>query len=348
MPVQMRDVALLARVSKTTVSHVLNNTRFVAPETRQRVLDAVQKLKYYVHAHARRLASGSSDFFGILISDILNPFFPEVIKGFETAVVDSGFDILLCTTGYDPGRTKAAARKMIENNVWGVAVLTTQAGVEIAEELAACQIPAVFVDLGVRKPYVSDIRHQYSQGAGQAVNHLYQLGHRDFGFIAGPGMLRSASLYRQALEDALKEKGLSWRVVLQGGGRMDGGATAVHTQLTHHSLPTALICCNDLTAIGAMTALREDGIRIPDEVSVVGSDDLILSGLACPPLTTVRLERERLGKLAFEVLERMVRSQRRRGLEFELETNLVVRQSTGTYRKKVKPHNRGILVSSDS
>src|SRR5215831_11858523 len=126
MPSKMKDVAERSGVSVTTVSHVVNKTRHVAQETRQRVLQAMGELNYYKNAHARRLVRGKSDFFGLIISDIENPFFPELIKSFETAAWEQGIDILLCTTHYQPDRNQAALRKMIENKVAGVAVMTSR------------------------------------------------------------------------------------------------------------------------------------------------------------------------------------------------------------------------------
>ena len=128
MTSRMKDVAERAGVSVTTVSHVVNKTRQVAPETRRRVLEVIRDTNFYKNVHARRLARGGSDFFGLIVSDIGNPFFPEIIKSFETAALDRGFDLLLCNTNYDPHRTQAAVRKMIENKVRGVAVMTSELG----------------------------------------------------------------------------------------------------------------------------------------------------------------------------------------------------------------------------
>lgn len=128
MPSRMRDVAKQAGVSVATVSHVLNNTRPVFAATRGRVLEAIRELNYFPNAHARRLARGGSDFFGLIISDIEKPFFPEIIKSFETAALERGFDVLLYATNYNPERARAAVRKMIENKVRGVAVMTSHAG----------------------------------------------------------------------------------------------------------------------------------------------------------------------------------------------------------------------------
>lgn len=325
----MEDVAKQAGVSVTTVSHVINSTRLVAPETRQRVLEAIRQLNYYKDAHARRLARGHSGFLGLIVSDIGNPFFPEIIKSFETAALAKGLDLLLCNTHYDPVRTEAAVRKMIENKVRGVAVMTSEWGAALVRDLAAHQVAMIFLDLGTVGRQKSNIRVDYSQGIYQAIDHLHCLGHKEIAFIAGPQTLRSAVTRRKAFTDVLNQWGLPSHRTLEGNHKVDGGTRAVQALLAGRPLPTAILCSNDLTAIGALKALAEAGVHVPEDVSVVGFDDISFACLAHPPLTTVNLSRERLGKLAFEGLMKMLRSKRQEGAEYVVETRLVIRQSTG-------------------
>ena len=142
------DVARQAGVSKSTVSRVLNESSSVDPETRRRVLEIARKLNYYRNATAQRLARGGrSDFFGLLISDVENPVFPEVVKSFETAAAAKEYNLFLCATNYDPARTNAAVRKMIENGVRGVAIMTSSVTEDLAQQLAARQIAVVVIDL---------------------------------------------------------------------------------------------------------------------------------------------------------------------------------------------------------
>ncbi len=331
MPTRMLDVAKQAGVSVTTVSHVVNKTRRVAPETRRRVLEAIRELTFYKNAHARRLARGRSDFFGLIVSDLGNPFFPEMIKSFETAALEKGYDLLLCNTNYETQRTEAALRRMIENKARGVAVMTSEWGA-LAEELPAHQVAVVFLDLGQVGKYTSKIRVDYSQGIYQAIDHLHKLGHQDFAFIAGPQALRSAVIRRRAFVEALSQVGLPSHRTLEGNHRVEGGRLAAQKLLAEPPLPTAILCSNDLTAIGTMQALSEAGVRVPEEVSLVGFDDIDFARLAQPTLTTINLSRDRLGRLAFEALQTILRSRRRQGAEYVLETQLVIRQSTGPAR----------------
>lgn len=324
----IKDVARRAGVSVATVSHVLNKTRYVAPETQQRVIQVVQELKYYKNAHARRLARGHSDFFGLIISDIENPFFPELIKSFETEAAKQGLDLLLCATNYDAHRTQAIVRMMIENMVRGVAVMTVSVAPAIAAELKAAHIPAVFLSLGLVQPYLSNIRVDYTTGTAQAIEYLCGLGHRSFSLIAGPQDRPSSLMYQDAFTQALKQRHLSADQIIVGNNTVEGAAEAVRRLLTQSNLPTAILCSNDLTAIGAILTLQEAGLQVPKDVSVVGSDDIQFAHLWRPALTTIRLPRDTLGKLAFSALERMLHLKRRSGAEYVLETELIVRQST--------------------
>jgi len=329
---RMKDVAEQAGVSITTVSHVLNKTRYVSPETRKRVQQAIQQLRFYKDAHARRLASGRSDFFGLIVSDITNPFFPELIRGFESAALGRRFDTLLCDTNYDPRRTEASVRMMIENKVRGVAVMTSELAPHLAEDLIANHVAVVSLDLGTSGLYTANIRVNYARGIRQAIDHLHKLGHNDFVFISGPQSLRSAMVRREAFVSALGSYGLSSERTVEGNHKVDGGMAATRTLLTQGTPPTAILCSNDLTAIGAMAALREAGLRIPEDVSVVGFDDIYFANITTPPLTTVSLPRNRVGELAFEALRDILRTKKRLGREYVIETELVVRNSTARPR----------------
>ncbi|HEV2348301.1 MAG TPA: LacI family DNA-binding transcriptional regulator [Terriglobia bacterium] len=328
MALQMKDVARRAGVSVTTVSHVMNKTRFVSPQTRQRVLEVIRELNYHKDAHARRLAVGRSDFFGLIVSDIENPFFPEIVKSFESAALEAGFDLLLCNTNYDPKRIKGAVHKMIENKVRGVAIMTSELATELAEELTANQVAVVFLDLGRVGHYKSNVRVNYSVGIYQAIEHLLDLGHTDIGFIAGPPTLRSSVIRREAFVNALSRRGLPAHRMLEGNHKVDGGIAAAGNLLAHGPLPSALLCSNDLTAIGVMSALHEAGLRVPEDISVIGFDDIEFARIAYPPLTTVNLSRDQVGRLAFQALQNILKNKKRLGAEYVVETQLVIRKST--------------------
>jgi DNA-binding LacI/PurR family transcriptional regulator len=329
----MKDIAERVGVSITTVSHALNGTRPVAPETQRKIKEVIRELGFYKNVHARRLVRGRSDFLGLIVSDIGNPFFPEVIKSFESAALENGFDLLLCNTNYEPRRTESAVRKMIENKVRGVAVMTSEFEPDLAENLVASHVPVVFLDVGPVQSLTSNIRVDYSQGIFEAIGHLCELGHTEIAFIAGPQNLRSAVTRRRAFLDALEKIGLPSHRTLEGNHKVDGGTTAVRALLREHPLPTAILSSNDLTAIGAMRALHEAGVKVPEDVSVVGFDDIDFAQMAHPPLTTVSLPRDRLGSLAFHALHKLFGHKGAHGAEFVIETHLVKRESTAPVRQ---------------
>jgi DNA-binding LacI/PurR family transcriptional regulator len=329
VPYRIRDVAKQAGVSKSTVSRVLNDSSRVDADTRKRVLETARKLNYYRDASAHRLARGGrSDFFGLLISDVENPVFPEMIKSFETCAAAKGYNLFLCATNYDANRTESAVRKMIENGVRGVAIMTSSATEATALELASRQIAVLVVDLETTRKRISSITIDYAGGVREAADHLAQLGHNRVTFIAGPDERRSARRYRETVIRILHEKNLQVQQIVECDQTLEGGRAAIWKLSSAGTPPTALICINDLAAIGAMSALREMGVRVPGQVSVIGCEDIYMARFVNPPLTTVKLDRKCLGKMAFEILEKVSLSKKNHPTKATLQTHLIVRGST--------------------
>jgi DNA-binding LacI/PurR family transcriptional regulator len=328
----MREVAKRAGVSPATVSRVLNKTQYISTETKQRVLEVVRQLNYYKNVHARRLATGQSNLFGLVISEIANPYFPEVIRGFQAAAWDRGLDVLLCNTEYNQSRTTPVIRKLIESDVRGVAIMTSSVDQSMSSELIAAGVGVVFCNLGGAGKLVSNIAIDYQRGVSQAIAHVVELGHRRAAVIAGPHDNHTAITIKHALLAGLKARKLNTFPVLESNYRVDAGATAVRAILSQPEIPTVIFCGSDLIAMGAMSALEEAGVAIPEEVSVIGIDDIAFASLARPPLTTIAVPRERLGTIAFQALDKMLGLKRRRGADYYLETELVVRRSTAAAR----------------
>ncbi len=329
----MREVAKRAGVSPATVSRVLNKTHYISPQTEQRVLEVVRQLNYYKNVHARRLATGRSDLFGLVISEIANPYFPEIIRGFQAAAWDRGFDVLLFNTEYQPQRAESVMRKLIESDVRGVAIMTSSVDQSVTAELSAAGVGLVFCNLGPAAKLVSNISIDYQHGIAQAIEHVVALGHRRAAVIAGPGDNRTAITIKHALVAGLNQHKLSPFPVLDSNYHVDAGASAVQAILSQPEIPTIIFCGNDLIAMGAMNALEEAGVRVPEDVSVVGIDDISFAFLARPPLTTISVPRERLGTVAFEALDKILKLKRKRGDEYYLGTELVVRRSTAAARQ---------------
>src|SRR5258708_27506939 len=210
MVVQMKDVAERAGVSLSTVSFVLNKKRSqsISPETSKRVWAVAQELNYHVNVHARRLARRKSNFVGLIISEIANPFFPDVIRGFETAATNRGLELLLCNTEYQPERMEAAVNKMLGEGVRGVAIMTSTFSEEQLKALANRRIPVVLFSVGPNPPRARKIEIDFSKGMLQAIDHLVALGHKSFGVISAPLHISSAAQNPDAFLNLLAKRGL--------------------------------------------------------------------------------------------------------------------------------------------
>jgi len=334
MVYRMKDVALRAGVSPATVSRVLNNTHYIADDTRKRVLDVVQELNYFKNVHAKRLATGRSDLLGLVISEITNPYFPDVIRGFQGAAWDNGLDVLLLNTEYSDTRVRSVIRKLVESDVRGVAIMTSSIDRSEAVELTDAGIGVVFSNFCTADKLVSNISINYRKGISQAIDHVAALGHLRAAVIAGPEGNRTAANIKHALVGGLSKRGMKPSVVTSSNYRLDAGASAVQEILAAPEMPTVIFCGSDLIAMGAMNALQQAGLRVPEDVSIVGIDNLSFAFLTRPPLTTINVPREQLGVSAFRALEKMLQLKRHNGADYTLETELVIRRSTGQARTK--------------
>jgi DNA-binding LacI/PurR family transcriptional regulator len=329
----IKDIANEAGVSTATVSHVINKTRFVSDEVRARVLKAIELHHYYPNAHARSLASGSSRILGLVISDIANPFFPELVKSIEAAAFEHNYDVVLSNTNYEAERASHYVRRFIERKVAGVALMTSEMDKSLIEELARREVSVVFLDSGETGLHMSNLRVGYDEGIKQAILHLVELGHRNIAFISGPPHLHSAKrrleAFRQTMQCVLPG---APEQIFQGDFKIEGGTRAAAEILAVAKVPTAVIAANDLMAFGAISEFRRAGLNVPRDVSVVGFDDIAFSSLIEPALTTVNLPRRELGRLAVEALMITLASPTQHGVEFEIPTALVVRSSTAAAR----------------
>ncbi len=329
----IKAVAKRANVSTATVSRTINGSAKVSPETAERVRLAIEALNFYPDTNARALGSGRSNLYGLIISDITNPFFPELVKSFEDIAVSHGQEVLIANTNYDPERMKICVRRMLQRKVDGVAIMTSEMDDRLIEDFSRRNIPLVFLDTGTPAPGVSCVRIDYSAGIDAAVNHLIKLGHNRIAFISGPLGLASARMrYKAFMENTLRDHlDDDPNLIQEGNHRVDGGHDAMQRILASGVRPTAVLASNDLTAIGAMGAFADAGLRVPEDISVVGYDDIQLSAFTMPPLTTVRLPRAEIANAAFHALLHATQSDRStptRGEEHLVLPTLVIRKST--------------------
>jgi LacI family transcriptional regulator len=328
----IREIAKRAKVSTATVSRTINRVPSVDPQLAKRVWKVVEELGYYPNTQARALVSGKSRIFGLIVSEITNPFFPEIVQSFEDIAVQHNYEILLTSTVHDPKRMELAVRRMIERRVDGVAILTFGMEDSLIEDLRFRKVPLVFVDVGPHVAGVSNIRINYQHGIRQAVQHLAALRHVRIAFVTGPLHLKSALARKAAFEAAMQEIGLDIppEMIVVGDHKMEGGMQALVKLAGLRERPTAILCSNDMTAIGVMREAYEYGIVIPRDLSVVGFDDIRLAQFTTPPLTTVQMSQTLLAEYAFKALRSEVErgSPSPSGSEYELLTNLVLRGST--------------------
>ena len=282
----------------------MNGSANVSPKTAERVRRAIEALNFYPDTNARALGSGRSNLYGLIISDITNPFFPELVKSFEDIAVLHGQEVLIANTNYDPDRMKICVRRMLQRKVDGVAIMTSEMDDQLIEDFSRRHIPLVFLDTGTASPGISCVRIDYSAGIDAAMNHLIKLGHNRIAFISGPMRLSSARMRYKAFMESTARDHLddNPKLIEEANHRVDGGHAAMQRILTSGARPTAVLASNDLTAIGAMGAISEAGLRVPQDISVIGYDDIQLSAFTMPPLTTVSLPRAEIANAAFQAL----------------------------------------------
>jgi DNA-binding LacI/PurR family transcriptional regulator len=328
---RIKDVAREAGVSIATVSHVINNTRAVSDATRRRVMRAIEDCNYYPNVTARSLASGRSSTLGLLISDISNPFFPDLVKSIETVAFEKGYDVILSNTDYDAERTGNYVRRFIERKVAGVALMTSELDIGLIEELARFHVPVVFLDLGSAGVCMSNLVVDYEAGIEEAIGHLVSLGHSRIAYIGGPQRLRSAARRFEAFCDSMRRHlpDPQPQMIYEADFRLHGGRSAAREMLASTERPSAVIVANDMMALGAIEEFRERGIRVPEDISIVGFDDIAFAALSSPPLTTICLPRTELGREAVEALLATIEHPDQQGVEVRIPTHLVLRDSTG-------------------
>lgn len=330
MQITIHDVARAAGVSITTVSRALNGTGRISRITRNRVLHFAQDLGYQPNELARSLVAKSTQTIAVIVPDITNPFFPELIKGIETIASARGHLVLLCDSADDPMKAWADLAALRRKQVDGVIL----AGVRLdGDRLAAVTAgwPVVTVDREVQLPSASVVQSDHRTGATMATQHLLDLGHRRIAHLGGTPGLMVTEARRSGYVEALAHAGIDLddSLVVPSGFLEKDGYEAANELIRRDVDFTAVFAANDLSAIGALAALEEQGLRVPSEVSVVGFDDIRLSSYIRPRLTTVRQDIFQLGARAAEILIDQFTSDTAVGVLQEImPVDLVVREST--------------------
>lgn len=331
------DVARSAGVSKSTVSLVLSESPLVAEATRERVTHAMKALGYVYHRGAAQLRAASSDLVGMVISDLTNPFFAELAVGIEDALYKLGFTPILANTNENSERQAQVLRSLREHNVAGIIISPARGtdGWTFAQQWPK-SIPAVITMrriVGSPLPYVGPDNRR---GAREAVEHLLRLGYRRIGFIGGDRSMTTQQDRSDGWRDALNAAGRAAdeSLVFESAPTRDGGREAIERALAMPAPPQAVVCYNDIVAMGATHALAERGLTVGRDMAVVGFDDIAEASHNAPPLTTVSADTGEMGLRCAESLLGLIRGEDPNALSFAGGTRLVVRESCGAARRE--------------
>ncbi|EGR0741640.1 substrate-binding domain-containing protein [Vibrio cholerae] len=326
----MKDIARLAGVSTSTVSHVINKSRFVSDEIAERVNNAAQQLNYAPSALARSLKMNRTKTIGMLVTTSTNPFFGEVVKGVERSCYHQGYNLILCNTEGDNQRMKASINTLLQKRVDGLLLMcSTLEGERLDVFDRYPDIPVVVMDWGPILFASDKIQDNSLQGGYMAAKHLIECGHREIGCITGPLIRHQAQMRYEGYKRALAEAGIAinpdW--IVESDFECEGGYQAFEKLYQRGKLPSALFVSNDMMAMGVIQAASQRGLRVPDDLSLIGYDDVHIAKFMTPALTTIHQPKYRLGKAAVDTLLYRLENPDTTAQVVQLEPTLVVRNS---------------------
>jgi len=324
-----KEVARLAKVSTATVSRVVNNYPHINESTRKRVLKVMRQLNYQPNRVARRLRMKRTQTIGLIVADITNPYYAEMIQSIEEIAYTHQYGMLLSNTNEDPEKEKRYVDLLLNEQVAGIIISPVDEDYEFSELQLAQNTPVVAIDRRLRRMAVDTVLVKNEQGAREATEYLIRLGHRRIGLIAGPTRLTPARERQTGYEKALREHGLKVdKDLIKVGNfkQVSGYAQAVEL-LTMPNPPTAIFVTNNLMTLGALNAIHDKGFKIPDDISILGFDDLSWAPSLNPPLTAVAQPTYELGRNAAELLFRKISNRDGTPVEINLPPTLIVRKS---------------------
>ena len=324
----LEDVAQQAGVSTATVSRVVNNQGVVRKSTRIRVLKVIEELKYSPNLHARALA-GSIRMIGLVVSNLENPFFLDIFHHLEIAAHNQGYEVLIANTCYDRERLQSSVRMMLGRRPSGMAMIVSEMEEGLLDELLERKIRTVVYDVSPPRPGITTIRTNYKRGMQRIVEYLHSLGHRRVAFIGHHPSLGPLSDRQRVFVEVMEsyQGGVEYRVATSDDS-FAGGRQAVR-DLFEGFQPTAIVCVNDFIALGVLRQLRDMGLRVPQDVSVSGFDNITLSEMVYPALTTAHIPRDFIGK---QILDGVIGANvldTNSSKDTLIEPELLVRDSTG-------------------
>jgi LacI family transcriptional regulator len=336
----IREVAEKAGVSFATVSHVINNTRFVSVETRERVLAAMSELNYRPNALAQSLRRGKTKTIGLILPDSSNPFFDEIGRSIEVEAFRLGYSVFLCNSERDAEKEELYVDVLSKKQVDGVIFISSIDRTDALELLLGQGMPVVIIDRDDRPDLNVDVvLVDNLEGGYLATRYLIGLGHRKIACVAGPSLVTPDVKRVFGYRDALSEAGIPFdeNLVLLGDYHPESGQELSSLLLKRPDPPTALFMCNDLMAIGALRAAIQLGIRVPEDLSIVGFDDIELASYTNPALTTIAQPKAEVGSRAAQLLIEQISDRSRPCQRIVLPVRLVVRESSGPRNKQAEP-----------
>ena len=331
MALNIKEIARQARVSHSTVSRVINNVETVDPKLARRVRAVIERVGYRPNYQARALARGRSRTVGLIVSELnaSNPFFSETILYFERAAVEQGYEVLIsfADVATHSGHIAKCAVRLQERQVEGIAVLTF--GMEQSLRGAKIGVPMIYAGSDTDLPEINNVRIDYLSGIREAVKHLLALGHQRIGYLCGQLNWNSMRTRNEAVRQAMEESGLESEkeLFVECPHTWEGGASGVLELLNLRQPPTALMCCNDVAAIGAMKTLSSRGLQVGRDIALIGFDDLTICKFTQPALSSIQFAPSEIASLAFRALMDEIGEGKSKST-YEYKTKLVLREST--------------------
>lgn len=327
--ITIRDVASKAQVSVSTVSHVLNGTRYVEPSTKERVRDAISELNYRPNSLARSLRRRGTATIGLIIPDNSNPFFAEVARIIEDVGYQQGYSVILCNSDGSAEREARYVDVLLSKQVDGLLTISTGNHPEFLEPIIHNHVPVVVVDRETPSWELDQVMVDNQAGGALAAEYLLSLGHQHIGVIAGPNNATPSALRLRGFRYALKQKNLPHPddYVVSGNFHYDGGEQGTRSLLERHPQISAIFATNDLMAIGAINAARRMGYRVPEDLSVLGFDNITQCNAIYPALSTIAQPIEAIGRHSIQLLLARINGRTDSPERIILQPELVVRES---------------------
>lgn len=332
MNVTIKDIARKANVSYATVSRALNNKEGVNEETRQRIIRIAQEMGYKPNAIARGLVKRHTNTIGLVIPDITNPFFPEVARGVEDAANEQGYSILLCNTNWEQEREETYINLLMEKRVDGIIIAPISKDTNYIEDLLGDHFPLVYVSRVPEGTQNSFVVIDNTRGGFLATKHLIEQGYKKIGYIGGTKGSASSQDRFKGYQLAFEKYGIEYepRFIVSGDFKRETGYNIMKKLLEGPEYPDAVFAENDLLALGAMQAIREKGLKIPQDIAVVGFDDIPFASFPEVQLTTICQPKYEMGRIAAQILMDKLTQKKGKNTDRKviLEPELIVRKSS--------------------